>query len=78
MKVRSGETEKAEGGGMKLTPTGLTIIWDQEAQAVYLVRAEAKENPVVCCPWKDVRRALPVDGMRWLEEHMTAPSHKAK
>ena len=70
-------THKVKSGEKEATETGLTIIWDQEAQAVYLVKAGAKEDPVVCCPWTDVRRAIPKDGMGWLEEHMTAPApHK--
>lgn len=52
-KVKSGEKEP--------TPSGLTIVWDQEARAVVLAQ-ESKDDPVVIYNWENVRRAIPVDG----------------
>lgn len=74
-KMRPGDNPEKE-----LSPTGLVILWDRAAAAIFLVRPEAKEDPCVAYPWADVRRVIPVDH-EWLmreAEAQAAASPKAR
>ena len=64
MKVRSGEKDS--------TPTGLSIVWDQEARAVILSK-DASQDPVVVIAWENVRRAIPADPAGFMQSMDNLP-----
>lgn len=55
-------THKVKAGEKESTPTGLTIVWDQEARAVYVLKANTSDDPAVIIEWSNVRRAIPAEG----------------
>jgi hypothetical protein len=59
MKIPSGEKEAK--------PTGLEIIWDQEARAIILAK-ESPQDPVIIVGWENVKRAIPKDPAGFMEE----------
>ena len=60
-------TMKVKSGDKDPTPSGLTIIWDQDAHAVVLA-VDTKDDPVVVYGWENVRRAIPEDGLAFMRD----------
>lgn len=72
-------TTKAKPGEANVQmETGLSIIWDQEAHAVYLVNDKLNVDPVVIYAASEVRRGIPVDGIAFLLSLDEAPAAKHK
>lgn len=68
-------TMKIKPGDSTPTPTGLVIVWDQEAHAVYVMSPKASVDPVVILEWSNVRRAIS-ETWDWIDEgkHRRAPA----
>ena len=60
-------THKTKPGDTMPTATGLSILWDRDARAVYLVLPGDKHDPCVIYAWENVRRAIP-DTYDWIRE----------
>ncbi len=61
-------TLKAKPGDPRVfEPTGLRIVWDRDARAVYLVRPGDKVDPCVIIDQGNVRRMLPAN-YDWIRE----------
>jgi hypothetical protein len=53
-------------GERELVATGLVLLWDRAASAVYLIKPAATEDPCVCYPWSEVRRVIP-ESFEWIQ-----------
>jgi hypothetical protein len=65
-------THKVKPGQSEPSPTGLTILWDRAAHAVYLVRPDSAADPCIVIGWDNVRRAIP-ESYDFILELSTSP-----
>jgi hypothetical protein len=69
-------TERVKPGEATLSPTGLAILWDRAASAVYVIQPDAKEHPCIVLNWHEVRRCEP-ESYEWLSSEMRAQQEAA-
>jgi hypothetical protein len=71
-------TMRVHPGTKDAAPSGLTIIWDREAHAIYIALDGATEDPIVVYGWQEVRRAIPVEPADLAPGELGLPGERAR
>lgn len=61
------QTEKIAPGTTEIAPTGLLLLWDRGAKAIYMLRPESKEYPAVVVGQHLVHRMVPLS-FEWIND----------